>query len=130
MAIRGHMNNNLSPLLVIKDNKLDLYNDKLNVPKYTIHTVARFFFPMVLARSCSPAKSFGLALLLFPVTRSLKPTDLADSPAGYFYLCWSCPTSPVCDSEYKLSIQLVNKLICVLVPKMNRPVQLVNPLPW
>lgn len=128
MAIRGHMNNNLSPSLVIKDNKLDVYNDILNVPKYTIYTIVGFFFSIVLVRSCSPTKPLGLALLLFPVTRSLKPNDLADSPAGSIYLCWYCPTPPVRDSE--LSIKLVNKLICVLVSKMNRPVQLVNPLPW
>lgn len=48
MAIRGHINDNLSPLLVIKDNKLDLYNDKLNVLKYTLYTVAGFFFLLSL----------------------------------------------------------------------------------
>lgn len=77
MSIRDHINDNLSPLLVIKDNKLDLHGDIMNVPEYTVYTVAEVF-PNVFVRSCSPTKPIGLALLLFHVPRSVKPTDLTD----------------------------------------------------
>lgn len=61
------MNNNLSPLLVIKDNKLDLYNDKLNIPKYTIYTVARFFFSLWSLQD----PVLPLSLLVWPCCFSL-----------------------------------------------------------
>lgn len=77
MSIRDHINDNLSPLLVIKDNKLDLHGDIMNVPEYTVYTVAEVF-SQCLCKVLFSTKPIGLALLLFHVPRSVKPTDLTD----------------------------------------------------
>ena len=71
-------------MLVIKDNKLEVHNDILNIPTCTTYAIAGFFF-ISFARFCFPSKPIELTILLFPVTKS---PNLNQQDTLLFYKKW------------------------------------------